>query len=407
MRHPASVASAALGGTVAQAAAPLAMAMRVVPLRPPSVSSAPSPAAAASPALLPPPNRRGSPLSFSVPALFSAVVPLVISPTETSRLNAHTSHRFNSDAVARSESISCVLSHLRDVFRESIPTSQQPIELLVFGSCGNGFGSSTSDLDVCIMPPRHDVTSSIDYLKLVHRILIASSAIFSDIQGVFTARVPVVKCIHVPTGIECDLVLRNPLAVRNTALLRTYSKLDDRIPPLVRMVKDWASHHGILGAHSHFLSSYAWTILVLYYCQVRSLIPSLQDHALIAAFTESHRSASSSPSTAFSIPFVDDADFAMSWWSGQHRILSERGLTLADLFVGFLDYFAHRWDWTGGVVDIRGQSCLDTRSTRFSRPLRLCIRDPLELDHGGFGNLLYSVDWIILRFWLLQTYVAS
>jgi len=45
---------------------------------------------------------------------------------------------------------------------------------------------------------------------------------FTDVELVLRARVPLVTCVHEPTGIECDIVVNNDLAVANSELLRSY-----------------------------------------------------------------------------------------------------------------------------------------------------------------------------------------
>ena len=43
----------------------------------------------------------------------------------------------------------------------------------------------------------------------------------TDVQPILHARVPLVSFKHAPTGLECDLVVNNTLAIHNTQLLRT------------------------------------------------------------------------------------------------------------------------------------------------------------------------------------------
>jgi hypothetical protein len=92
------------------------------------------------------------------------------------------------------------------------------------------------------------------------------------------------------------------------------------------------------------------------------------------------------------VTFLDDAVLAQTWLQSSLPDASAAAsseATLASLFVGFLDFYAHRWDWTGGAVDIRG-SVSESRGVHCSkRPpaWRLSVRDPFELAHD-LGRVL-------------------
>lgn len=41
-------------------------------------------------------------------------------------------------------------------------------------------------------------------------------------------------------GLDCDISLNNPLALRNTKMLRLYSEIDGRVRTLSFLIKHWA-----------------------------------------------------------------------------------------------------------------------------------------------------------------------
>merc|ERR1719442_400563 len=75
---------------------------------------------------------------------------------------------------------------------------------------------------------------------------------------------------------EIDVAINNRLPLCNSELLRSYSMLDDRVRPLVLLVKAWAKRMQVCGANEGNLSSYAWTIMVVYFLQLAGVLPSLQ-----------------------------------------------------------------------------------------------------------------------------------
>jgi len=91
------------------------------------------------------------------------------------------------------------------------------------------------------------------------------------------ARVPVLK-LSLGTD-ECDLTINNLLPVYNTQLLKAYTLLDPELVPLVQAMKDWAKAQGCHCAADGHLSSYSFTLLCLFYDQVKRGLPSVQAKA--------------------------------------------------------------------------------------------------------------------------------
>ena len=56
----------------------------------------------------------------------------------------------------------------------------------------------------------------------------------------------------------------------NSLLLKTYGKIDPRVIPLVLLVKEWAKRRGIKNPSNSTLSSYSYSLLVIYFLQVES-----------------------------------------------------------------------------------------------------------------------------------------
>ncbi|OLP98368.1 Terminal uridylyltransferase 7 [Symbiodinium microadriaticum] len=94
---------------------------------------------------------------------------------------------------------------------------------------------------------------------------------FDIAQEVLHARVPILKlCFE--GKLEVDLSCHNTLPLQNTKLLKAYSTLDDRVKELVILVKLWAKDRGVCGASRSHLSSYALTLMAIYFMQVHPKI---------------------------------------------------------------------------------------------------------------------------------------
>jgi flagellar motor protein MotB len=84
------------------------------------------------------------------------------------------------------------------------------------------------------------------------------------------ARVPLIKLRY--GGIDVDLSCNNTEPLPNTQLLRAYAELHPVVKNLGILVKLWAKARGVSGAKQGHLSSYALTIMSIYFLQVETSV---------------------------------------------------------------------------------------------------------------------------------------
>lgn len=97
----------------------------------------------------------------------------------------------------------------------------------------------------------------------------------ANVLGVLNARVPIVKFIHVKTGLSVDLSFKNKMSVLNTEFIRLCVEADSRIRYVMVGVRYWAARQdlsgGGRGGRTWKITNYALTLLVIFYLQVGKL----------------------------------------------------------------------------------------------------------------------------------------
>lgn len=150
-------------------------------------------------------------------------------------------------------------------------------KLHIFGSQGSGLTLATSDCDFYC-----DITGNNYYTRMgdsnqkncVEKVgnQLKRSQKFSDVVPILYAKVPIVKIFHKPTKKDCDISFKDGSAVENTALLKVFLNLDDRVRWVLTAVKLWADYNDINSFTSHGLS---W--LVLFYLMQAELVPPVRN----------------------------------------------------------------------------------------------------------------------------------
>lgn len=165
--------------------------------------------------------------------------------------------------------------------RKEIETIYPKHKLYVYGSQASGQALPDSDFDIYC-----DITGDNYEMGLDHNAQkscareLASQfqqnlLIFSDIIYILDTKVPIVKLIHNPTGLKCDISFKDGTTVENTQLLKVYLDLDPRVHWLLTAVKLWAHYNQIIGPGNCSSSGINW--LVLFYLMKEKVVPPVVD----------------------------------------------------------------------------------------------------------------------------------
>ncbi|NWT72839.1 GLD2 polymerase, partial [Prunella himalayana] len=233
--------------------------------------------------------------------------------------------------------------------------------LFLVGSSLNGFGTRTSDGDLCLVvkeEPVNQKTEARRILSLVQKLFSTKLCNYIERPQLIRAKVPIVKfrdkklntmMLHfffIPnSNVDFDLNVNNVIGIRNTFLLRSYAFIENRVRPLVLVVKKWASFHDINDASRGTLSSYSLVLMVLHYLQTlpEPILPSLQKNYPVSV------------SYGFTTSYI-----------------------LGDLLIGFFKYYATEFDWSHQMISVREAKAIARPDGIEWRNKYICVEEPFD-----------------------------
>ncbi|XP_010184294.1 PREDICTED: poly(A) RNA polymerase GLD2 isoform X2 [Mesitornis unicolor] len=238
-------------------------------------------------------------------------------------------------------------------------------KLFLVGSTLNGFGTRTSDGDLCLVikeEPVNQKTEARHILSLVQKHFSTKLSSYIERPQLIRAKVPIVKFRDKVSCVEFDLNVNNVVGIRNTFLLRTYAYLENRVRPLVLAVKKWAKFHDINDASRGTLNSYSLVLMVLHYLQTlpEPIIPSLQ------------KNYSEYFDPAIQLRFVHQVPCAIPPY------FSKNESSLGDLLIGFLKYYATDFDWSHQIISVREAKAIPRSDGAEWRNKFICIEEPFD-----------------------------
>ena len=207
-----------------------------------------------------------------------------------------------------------------------------------------------------------------------------------------SAKVPIVKIWDPELHLACDMNINNTLALENTRMVRTYVEIDERVRPLIMVVKYWtkmrvineagkpysparhANHRltrtvtGVGGTYS----SYTWICLIISFLQLRKppVLPALHErqHQKLA------------PKNGKISAFADDLSQLRGFGSNNKESLGE-------LLFAFFRFYAHEFEYERYTLSVRLGKMIakEEKNWHISMNNRLAVEEPFTTDRN-LGN---------------------
>uniref|UniRef100_A0A8C1L6G6 RNA uridylyltransferase n=1 Tax=Cyprinus carpio TaxID=7962 RepID=A0A8C1L6G6_CYPCA len=129
--------------------------------------------------------------------------------------------------------------------------------LRLYGSCLTRFAFKTSDVNIDVSYP----STVISLLFPVE---------FAEVESDFHAKVPVVFCRDVASGLMCKVSAGNDVACLTTNHLAALARLEPRLVPLVLAFRHWANLCHIDCQAEGGIPSYSLSLMVIFFLQQRA-----------------------------------------------------------------------------------------------------------------------------------------
>ncbi|KAJ1025870.1 hypothetical protein NDA16_002496 [Ustilago loliicola] len=256
-------------------------------------------------------------------------------------------------------------------------------KLLAFGSMANGFALRNSDMDLCCLigkgghgQPTTQHTAS-ELVEILGQ-LIREETDFT-VMPLPKARIPIIKITRSPTvdlpyEIACDIGFENRLALENTRLLLSYAMVDPpRLRTLVLFLKVWAKRRKLNSPYTGTLSSYGYTLMVLFFLahvKKPAVLPNLQRVPPTRPMKPEEMELNGN-----NIYFYDDVAALRKEWSSQNTE------NVGELLIDFFRYFSKEFSYARDVISLKSETGLLSKDSK-NWNAELCIEDPFQMGYN-------------------------
>ncbi|KAF9357122.1 Zinc finger, CCHC domain-containing protein [Mortierella sp. AD094] len=251
-----------------------------------------------------------------------------------------------------------------------------------FGSFASGLGTDSSDLDLVILPALHDQEQDLATPGRFQDLFVLKTLFqrysMKDVEVIQGARVPILKFTDHKTSIKVDINYGHYTGLYNTRMIESYVRTDDRIRTFLYVLKAFVKARGINSPPLGSLSSYSYTLMAISYFQTLLIpvLPSLQDPHLIP-----HNVPNPGPfgsTRLINVAFTDPSRI--------RPCIPRNSMTLGELFVGFLEYYGSKFEYTKSCVSIRCGGVIPRNETPSTWTRHaFVVEDPFILDLNVAG----------------------
>ncbi len=303
---------------------------------------------------------------------------------------------------------------LKNILQDILNDSNFDCVLHFFGSTDNSVGFRNSDIDLFIeLKELNNSAKKIDYFTAMEYLTKMKTVFKRDLNFFIPKPIESLRCPLIKidfknmsekfrnnkslfeelqtSGISCDLSLTNGLGQHNSRLIRLFCDIEPRFQDLAIILRYWAKANEFIGSNA--MSSYAFTQLIIFFCQTLSppLLPSVDYLRQL---------------TNKSI-IVDD--WECSFCHNTDLIKkSENEQSIIELLVQFFKFYSnfefitqvicpktglpqHKYDFNSQNKTTFNTKNKNRTQLNFKLTSLCCIQDPFNLEHNLSAHLSFNV----------------
>lgn len=217
-----------------------------------------------------------------------------------------------------------------------------------------------SDFDFYVQLPRYNDFPGSNTVRDVIKLL-APTRKFTKFVPIPSARIPILKCVHIRTGYHCDLNFSDSLGVYNSPIVAHLLRFDERIHDMAIILKYWVKVHDLSGSCK--LSNYALLWLLIFYLQ------SLKS-PIIPAIKQFQRN----------VPpiYINDMNLA---FNERYKNITKNRQRQSELLLGFFEFYS-TFDFESQIIcPLHGkafpkENVVQKHPTEFARYIDVMDRHP-------------------------------
>ncbi len=148
--------------------------------------------------------------------------------------------------------------------------SEKIYDIFQFGSFTQLSYNNISDLEITIITKDYENFNPQDSESIIIKIkefLKKESNKYENINIRNTKRIILMDLYDKDNNVKIELVINNIFGIINSYLICNYLTFDSRAIILVNTIKNWSKEKGINGNYKGHLSSYCYTLMVIYFLQ--------------------------------------------------------------------------------------------------------------------------------------------
>ena len=156
-------------------------------------------------------------------------------------------------------------------------------DILPYGSCTQCTQTIKSDIEITIITNNScKITNekTKELLKQIENYIEENCKQYEKIYLRTTKRTHLLEVTDTELNINIEINCNNFFSIMNSNLIRNYVTYDARVLILLNTIKDWSKIKGINGNHDGYLSSYCYTLMVIFFLQRLDypLLPIINSH---------------------------------------------------------------------------------------------------------------------------------